>query len=266
MARNNSFVKLEGTLDGLTFYKSNGENLVKTKSSVSKNRIMNDPAYRRTRENMQEFGGAARIGKALREAFAGVVKLMADTFMGGRINGIMKRVNSNGAGARGEREFDLITNSILFQSFEFNLKTPFDAQFFAPSSPISIDPGRNILSWSIPDFDTDTFIRKPESATHCKLVLAAGYVSNYAFLPATKSYEPVDDAVNGKGDVVYSTDIPLKGMVGAVTNLDIDMSALGAIPATTLLFATTGIIFYQEINGNLYELAQGNAMKIASTG
>lgn len=76
MARNNSFVKLDGTLDGLTFYRKNGEDLVKKQSRISKKRIMSDPAFKRTRENMMEFAGASKAGKAFRDSFANVVKLM----------------------------------------------------------------------------------------------------------------------------------------------------------------------------------------------
>jgi hypothetical protein len=266
MARNNGYINLDGTLGGLTFYRSNGISLVKTKNNVSKNRIMYDPAYRRTRENAQEFGGASRVGKAFREAFASVEKTMGDTYISGRMGGLMKRVNNNGSGIRGERNFDLVANSTLFHGFEFNKNTPFNAQFFAPSTGVTLNPARNIASWSIPDFNPENLIRNPESATHFKLVLAAGYVSNYAFQPATKSYEPIDPSLNGEGAVAYSANIPLTGMVGASTDLLVDLSAFGAIPATSLLFAATGIQFYQEINGTFYKFAQGNAMKIATTG
>ena len=49
MAKQKSFLKVAGTLDGLTFYKSVDGHLVRTKGGVSKGRIMNDPAYIRTR-------------------------------------------------------------------------------------------------------------------------------------------------------------------------------------------------------------------------
>ena len=52
MAKQQSFLKVAGTLDGLTFYKSVDGHLVRTKGGVSKGRIMNDPAYIRTRENI----------------------------------------------------------------------------------------------------------------------------------------------------------------------------------------------------------------------
>ncbi|HAT64297.1 MAG TPA: hypothetical protein DCS66_06805, partial [Flavobacteriaceae bacterium] len=65
MAKNKSFIKLEGTLDGLTFYQKDGESFVKTKGGISRDRILNDQNFKRTRENMQEFSGCAKTGKAV---------------------------------------------------------------------------------------------------------------------------------------------------------------------------------------------------------
>ncbi|APY06922.1 hypothetical protein BWZ20_00795 [Winogradskyella sp. J14-2] len=266
MARNNSFIKLEGTLDGLTFYNKDGNNLVKTKNQVSRNRIMNDPAYKRTRENMQEFGGAARCSKALRESFASIVRLVADTYLSARITGKVRSVVPNGAGLRGERNINLVDNLEPFIGFQFNLSKPFDSQFNAPSTGPVIDASRDKVSWSIPDFNTDTYIKKPEGATHCKLALAAGYVSNYEWDPALKSYEPVEDTPNGAGEIVYSDAIALGAMVGTDTDLTLNLTTYGPIPVTTALFAGTAIVFFQMVNGELYELAQGHSMKIATAG
>ena len=266
MARNNSFIRLEGTLDGLTFYRKNGESFVKTKNSVSKNRIMNDPAYKRTRENMQEFGGGARAGKALRESFAGILRLVGDTYVSARISSVMRNICSLGTGLRGERVIDVVSHVDLFKGFNFNLNKPFDTQFNAPSSPPEIDTNRTTARWIIPDFNTDTYVLVPEGATHFKLALAAGYTSNYEWVGAIKSYEPVDEDVNGRGLVTYSAAIPLGGMVGSDTSLEVDLTSFGTIPVTSAIFAGTAIVFFQEVNGQLYELAQGHAMKIAVGG
>ena len=266
MARNNSFIRLEGTLDGLTFYRKNGESFVKTKNQVSKNRILNDPAYKRTRENMQEFGGAARTSKAFRESFAGIVRLVGDTYVASRLTAIMRKVCALGTGLRGERVIDVVSHVDLITGFELNVQKPFDTQFNAPSAPPQIDTNRTSVRWNVPDFNTDTYVRMPEGATHFKLALAAGYTSNYEWVTATKSYEPVDEDVNGRGLVVYSAAIPLGGMVGSDTSLDADMTSFGTIPVTSAVFAGTAIVFYQEVNGELYELAQGHAMKIGVGG
>ena len=45
MAKLKSFIKIEGTLDDLTFYKGKQGYLVKTKSGVSANRIKNAPSF-----------------------------------------------------------------------------------------------------------------------------------------------------------------------------------------------------------------------------
>ncbi|MCB0388957.1 MAG: hypothetical protein KDD23_10015 [Winogradskyella sp.] len=50
--------------------------MVKKQSRISKKRIMSDPAFKRTRENMMEFAGASKAGKAFRDSFANMVKLM----------------------------------------------------------------------------------------------------------------------------------------------------------------------------------------------
>lgn len=266
MAINKSFMKIEGTLDNLTFYQKDGKNLVKTKSTVSRSRIMSDAAYRRTRENMREFGGAARVGKAFRTAFSGVTKTMADTYMGARINGLMKRINRYGAGVRGERDFEVVSYGEMLKGFEFNKTEPFNAQFFAPSALPTINASRDEVTWTVPDFNTDSFVRKPEGATHMRLVLAAGYVSDYSYSIAQEGYQPVENVANSQGGVSYSADIPLVGMVGMNTTLTLDLSSVGVIPAAAALFVGIGIIFYQEINGDLYELAQRNAMKVAVVG
>ncbi len=49
MAKLKSLIKIEGTLDDLTFYKGKEGFLVRSKGGVSKKRINNDPAFARTR-------------------------------------------------------------------------------------------------------------------------------------------------------------------------------------------------------------------------
>lgn len=145
MARNRSFIKLDGTLDGLTFYRANGESLVKTQSLISKQRILTDDAFKRTRENMREFGGAASAGKAFRDAFASVAKTMSGTYMGARVNAVMKRILNNGAGERGEREINLEGYGYMLKGFEFNTQTPLGSIFYAPSEPPTVAVDRDGL-------------------------------------------------------------------------------------------------------------------------
>lgn len=266
MAKNNSFIRLEGTLDGLTFYRKNGESFVKTKSRVSKNRIKNDPAFRRTRENNQEFGGSVRCSKAIRGCFASIARLVSDSYLSSRLTGKVRGIVNLGSGSRGERTINLVDHPETFLGFNFNISKPFDSQFNAPSEGPVISATRDSVTWTIPDFDSDSYVRAPEGATHYRLALAAGYASNYEWDAALGGYVPVEETPNAIGSIEYSGDISIAGMIGASTDLTVDLSAYAPIPATTALFAGIAIVFYQEVNGVLYELAQGHSMKIAAVG
>ena len=65
MARQKGIIKLRGTVGDITFYKSKDGHLVRERGGVDGNRIANDPAFKRTRENGSEFGRAGKSGKLL---------------------------------------------------------------------------------------------------------------------------------------------------------------------------------------------------------
>src|SRR5690554_7592125 len=67
MARQSGLIKLKGTLDNVSFYKTKDGDLARMKTSVDKDRIKNDPAFERTRENNAEFGTSAKAGKLVRD-------------------------------------------------------------------------------------------------------------------------------------------------------------------------------------------------------
>jgi len=266
MAKQEGFIKLKGSLGGLTFYDSDGKSLVRTTGGVDKSRIMSEPAFRRTRENMAEFGGSAKVGKSMRLGLVSIYKSMAGVGTLGRITGVMKRINSVGPGLRGQRTFEIVPNKVLLEGFEFNLKSPLDAVFYAPNNAPTLDANRNEASWSIPDFNTDAFITAPEGATHFKLVLAATVLSDFAYNTDLKTYEPINAIENEVGGVSFTHEIALGSMVGAVTNLSVDLGFTAALPATVGVICAIGIIFYQEINTQFYELASDNAMRIEVVG
>jgi len=60
MVKNKSVFNIEGTLDDVIFYKSADGFLVRTMRRVSKETIMKDSPFERTRENMAKFGRCAK--------------------------------------------------------------------------------------------------------------------------------------------------------------------------------------------------------------
>ncbi len=266
MAKQKGFIKLKGSLGGLTFYNNNGKDLIRTTGGVDKNRIKNDPAFKRTRENMSEFGASARIGKSLRMGFSNIIKSMSDTSIVGRITGLMKKINSVGSGLRGQRAFEMLPNKALLEGFEFNKTSPLDAIFYAPNTAPTLDANRSVASWVVPDFNVSNYMNAPEGATHFKFVMVSTVLSDYSFNTPLGKYEATDELENETNGIAYSNEIPISGMVGADTSLSVDLGFAAALPATVAVINAVGVIFYQQINSLLYELASYNAMKIASIG
>lgn len=266
MAKQKGYIDLEGTLGGLTFYRSGGNSIVKTKSGVNKDRILKEARFKRTRENMAEFGGAAKVGKSLRHGLASVIKLMSDRTVTGRLTGVMKRINANGSGARGKRNFDILPNKVLLEGFEYNKFATFETVFYAPFVPPVLDANRNQVTWSIPDFNTANYINPPEGATHFKLVLAVTALSDFVYNTSLKGYEPVNPIENEANNTVMTPEIQLGTDIGAVTSLTADLGFTSALPATVAVIINLGIIFYQQINTQFYELASDNAMSLNLVG
>jgi hypothetical protein len=89
MARLNGILKIEGTLDQLTFYKTKDCYLVKIKSGVSADRIASDPNFQRTRENSAEFGNAASVGKLHRDALRNMMINLSDNRVTSRVTKVI---------------------------------------------------------------------------------------------------------------------------------------------------------------------------------
>jgi len=126
MAKLTGIIKLKGTLDDLTFYKTQDGNLVKTKSSISKERIATDPAFIRTRENGAEFGSAATAGKLFRAA---VQSLMAtkDPKLTSKVTKLMMELRMyDTTSVRGERNIFTAIGTVgaqdALKGFNFNSK------------------------------------------------------------------------------------------------------------------------------------------------
>ena len=73
MARQKGPILLTGQVDNLSYYKMNGKHFVRRKSGVSRDRLMSDAVYERTRENIAIFGQASLAAKLLRGCAARAV-------------------------------------------------------------------------------------------------------------------------------------------------------------------------------------------------
>lgn len=245
MAKLKGIIKLEGTLQDMTFYKTQDGHLVKTKSGVSKERIANDPAFARTRENLMEFSNAAKAGKILRDSVRNLVKGASDNRVTSRLTQVMSRVQKmDTTSARGERTVAIGIGTpegqALLKSFNFNINAVLGSVL---NNSYSVDTSTGVIS--IPDLVPINEISTPPGSTNVSLKGAFAIVDFETGISAV-SYSNVEDLLlDGTSTSVTLT--PASVPTGAGTK-----------------FFLLEIAFYQGVNGVQYSLNNGsfNALSI----
>ena len=238
MARLKGILKIEGTLDELTFYKTQDGHLVKTKGGVSADRIANDPNFQRTRENGSEFGSSATAGKVLRNAVRNLMMNAADNRVTSRLTQVMTVIkNYDTTSARGERTVAVgIADPAalaLLKDFDFNDKAILSGVLFAP---FIVTPATGEIA--IPAFVPLNDIAYPGGATHVNMKAAYANVDFTNEISAIE-YSPV-------------TNLPIDG-----TNTPVSLVPAGVPAGAGTKFYLLLLEFFQEVNGIQYPLKNG---------
>lgn len=245
MARQKGIIKLDGTVGGITFYKTKDGYLAKEKSSVEASRIKNDPAFERTRENGKEFGSSASSGKLLRDAVRTMMQNASDPKVTSRLTKVMTMIkNLDPTSARGERNVGVgiqqVEGLAMIKGFDFNINAILGSILFNPYD-VDLASGVITLNDLVPINDLNT----PSGATHITLRGAWAKV----------------DFATGETDMQETNAV----------NLPIDATSSNVVLTPAAAPAGTGtdlyllmIEFFQEVNGSQYTLKNGafNALKI----
>lgn len=238
MAKQKGIIKLDGTIGGITFYKSQDGYLAREKGGVSGERIATDPNFQRTRENGEEFGRAGKAGKLLRTAIRAMLQNSADSRMVSRLTQKMVEViQADLTNPRGLRNV-IDGEAELLEGFEFNINGKLGTTLYAPYTT-TIDRVAGTLAVSIPSFVPLNMLAAPGGATHFKLVSAGAEIDfeNETFVMDSQS----------------SAILPWDATATAVVNLSNAVTANSTKP----LFLALGIEFYQEVNAQMYPLKNG---------
>lgn len=239
MAKQNGLIRLEGTMGGITFYKTKSGYFAREKGGVDANRIANDPRFQRTRENGAEFGRAGRSGKVLRSSLREVLQQVSDPRMVGRLTAqFMKVIQADQTSTRGLRNV-IDGEATLLKGFEFNVNARLDTTFFGSFSSV-IDRAAGSLSLLVDAFVPNDKVVKPSGSTHMKFIVAGTSVNFEGGRYETATAE--------------SAEIPLGNTPTSGFNLNCSISPASTHP----LFLAVGIIFYQEVNGVFYPLRNGS--------
>ncbi len=238
MAKQKGIIKLDGTIGGITFYKSQDGYLAREKGGVSGERIATDPNFQRTRENGEEFGRAGKAGKLLRTAIRAMLQNSADSRMVSRLTQKMVEViQADETNPRGQRNV-IDGEAELLEGFEFNINGKLGTTLYAPYTT-TIDRVAGTLAVSIPSFIPLNMLAAPGGATHFKLVSAGAEID----------FENETFVMDSQASAI----LPWDATATAVVNLSNAVTANSTKP----LFLALGIEFYQEVNAQMYPLKNG---------
>jgi hypothetical protein len=215
--------------------------MAKTTSTrgVSGDRVKNDSAFERTRENMAEFSRAGKAAKLLRTIFRDVTINAKDRVTQARLVKVMSRtIIGDSINERGART---VNNGDLLQllGFNFNVKAGISDSLFV-RCPLNFNRATGEVTLNIPSFVPRNNVQQARGVTHFRLVAAAASI-NFD----TEQYEY---AMQGTAELPYNSD-PTQASTLTL-----------ALPAnsTGIVVAVLGIEYYQKVNSRSYALKTGD--------
>lgn len=244
MAKQTGVITLKGPVGRLSFYKTRNGYLAREKGGVDKTRIMNDPRYARTRENIREFTDNANSSKLLRDALRPVISKIGDRRLNLRITqALMQVLKSDEVNVRGDRrvkegDWNLVRDMEMNTGSSLGSTLFFELQF-----------NDSAASWQVilPAFTPKDMIAIPSGATHYK-ISATGV--GLDFDSGSRSL------VNSGGTVLSVLDPAL------TQTLSVDKAQLSGTHFAFVL----SVEFIQVVNAVEYAINNGahNAAKIIS--
>lgn len=244
MAQQKGIFPLKGTIGNVTFYRSKDGYMAREKGTLDANRILNDPAFQRTRENGAEFGRAGKAGKVLRNALRSLIQNITDGRLIARlVKEMMKVIHEDTVNPRGMRNV-IDGEAALLEGFEFNSNSKLGTTLYAPFTA-TINRVTGKLTVNIPSFAPANMVAAPAGATHFKIV-SSGVEIDFENETSVE-------------DIQSTAELPWNAEATAVINLENSVTPNSTKP----LFLALGIEFYQEVNGVKYPLKTGTFNSLA---
>ncbi|RXR20182.1 hypothetical protein [Flavobacterium stagni] len=236
MAKSSSIISIEGSVENLTFYRKDGKNYVRRRSTMSGERIKNDPSFKRTRENMSEFGLSMNAAGLLRKSVGSLLFKAKNNKLNNRLMTHLTQIKKlDAVSVRGQR---LVANGLqtpegkaILKGFDFNETGQLSEIVFIP---IQLDNATGVVT--ITDLITEENILAPRGASHINFQTA---VLNLDFV--TEEHQLTYSNVESR---------PLESMVPT----DVTLTPTAMPVGTGIVFYLLLITFSQEINGVFYPL------------
>lgn len=239
MAKQVGILPLSGQAGGISFYKQNGVNLAKQKSSLDGDRVRYSPEFVNTRKNNSEFTQASYASKLIRDSFASIVHNNSGNIVSGlTTKRALTVVQSDQANPWGSRLYSA-GDQALMVGYEFNNNCTFGN--IAPVPYVfAINRTTGAVTLDYTAFIPEDIMQWPDGATDCSFTLMAGEMDFDTFTAVTAFAE--------------SAKVPLDGTSTNLAVLTATVTAASTLP----LYAIAGIKFFKKV-GAVYNLLKNKS-------
>ncbi len=173
---------IEGGIGNMSAYRMRGidKMVVRTKGGATKAKIKTDANFAKTRQNNSEFGGCAKMAKAIRMAIEPICHLADYNFTPSLISMAKKMQLQDTFHPRGERGIQLSKFGYLLEGFALNKRNGFDTIIKHSLRP-RIDRAMGNAIIEVPDLKPNMNLSLFWPQPYYRLVLSIGLVTDLEF-------------------------------------------------------------------------------------
>ena len=220
--------------------------------------IKNNPAFARTRENMNEFHGCGVVVKAIRRGLLNLLPEQTDKYFTARLMAIVKEVNRKDyEGIRGKRAITFSADKPALMNIVFNtLQSIADKvqKQFSFEHPIT----RITAKLTLTDF-TIKQVYIPEGAAFYRVQNHLSIISDYEYAEANRRYQSLSD-LDCTSAFAYSDYTPIDT---ALTDEIVAAFPLGITPGDPdTVLQCVGVEFYVKSGADKYLPLKGSSMMV----
>jgi len=187
-------LKFTGKLGNISFYKMSGTDkiIMRAGNGPSKKKIMNDPHFARTRENIREFGACSACSGRFRTEIRKVIPGRNIPCHNQLIVALKQVLKSNSSGERGKRAFLFSEHANRLVGIELVPNQPlYDALSVTPTIEISENEGS--IAFALRGFNARSHLKNRNTFRYFRFIAIVLEMPDFSYIENRKTYSYAGD-------------------------------------------------------------------------
>ena len=219
MAYQTGIINYKGSFKSIRNYTNTGDPKIYAgeKGGANRDLIMNNPAFERTRENMNEFKGCGIAVKAIRRGLIQLLPEHADKLFIGRLEKLIKMINcKDEAGVKGKRAISISLHKSMLRSINLHEKKKIDFELKRHTTT-SHSESRAEATITVNGLNPGPHL-VPGNAQYYRVINHLSIISDYVYDEENRRYKPLSP-LEATSAIAYSdytpVNTPLSGTLKA---------------------------------------------------